>query len=69
MSICDVDSEDENNRGNSNQIFNMRSRKLSFSDDESEDSSTSEFDPGDEIPPKPKTKKGNVYIHINCIIC
>ncbi|OAD61210.1 Acidic repeat-containing protein [Eufriesea mexicana] len=57
MTICDEHSESENDTGNNNEICNIRSRKLSFNTDESEDSSTSEFDPGDEIPPKPTTKK------------
>lgn len=60
--ICDTDSEDNDNIDNNNQIFNnIRGRKLSFN--ESEDSSTSEFDPGDEIPPKSTIKKG-IYIYI-----
>ncbi|KYM89459.1 Acidic repeat-containing protein [Atta colombica] len=46
QAICDTDTEDEDK---SKRIKNLQ-RKLSFSDDES--SSTSEFDPGDYVPPK-----------------
>lgn len=45
---------------------------LSFSDDENEDSNTSEFDPGDDVLPKPTIKKGIVILHylhnISCIL-
>ncbi|KYN34813.1 Acidic repeat-containing protein [Trachymyrmex septentrionalis] len=47
QAICDTDTEDEDDK--SRRIKNLQ-RKLSFSDDES--SSTSEFDPGDYVPPK-----------------
>ncbi|XP_033356150.1 dentin sialophosphoprotein-like [Bombus vosnesenskii] len=57
LAICDSDTEDEGNIHNDNQIFNIRRRKLSFSNDESEGSSTSEFDPGDDVPPKSTIKK------------
>ncbi|KAG6803363.1 acidic repeat-containing protein isoform X1 [Apis mellifera caucasica] len=55
IKICDTDSEDNDDIDNGNQIFNIRGRKLF--NNESEDSSTSEFDPGDEIPPKSTIKK------------
>ncbi|KAK9296050.1 hypothetical protein QLX08_009820 [Tetragonisca angustula] len=59
--ICDTDSECEGDtHRNNNQIFNIRGRMLSFSDDESEDSNTSEFDPGDDVLPKPTIKKASV---------
>ena len=62
--ICDTDSECEGDtHRNNNQIFNIRGRMLSFSDDESEDSNTSEFDPGDDVLPKPTIKKGIVILH------
>ncbi|KYN10507.1 Acidic repeat-containing protein [Trachymyrmex cornetzi] len=47
QTICDTDTEDEDDE--SRRIKNVQ-RTLSFSDDES--SNTSEFDPGDYIPPK-----------------
>ncbi|XP_011684601.1 PREDICTED: uncharacterized protein LOC105447960 isoform X2 [Wasmannia auropunctata] len=46
--ICDTDTEDEDDKSSSPKY--LQGRKLSFSDDES--SSTSEFDPGDYVPPK-----------------
>ncbi|XP_032664054.1 uncharacterized protein LOC116840865 isoform X2 [Odontomachus brunneus] len=61
FSICDTDTEDEiNDQSSSDSKKNFRQRKLSFSDDDS--SSTSEFDPGDYVPPKliPKKKTINV---------
>lgn len=39
---------------------NLHRRRLSFSNDES--SSTSEFDPGDYVPPKNIYKKGKKYL-------
>ncbi|XP_026667731.1 acidic repeat-containing protein isoform X2 [Ceratina calcarata] len=60
--ICDTDTEDENQKNNRDQGSNVRGRKLSFSNDESEDTSTSEFDPGDIVPPKPTSKKGSTKI-------
>lgn len=41
----------------------MRGKKLSFSDDESSDE-TSEFDPGDYVPPKAISKKGEKNLNI-----
>ncbi|XP_043515050.1 uncharacterized protein LOC122531309 [Frieseomelitta varia] len=58
--ICDTDSECEGDMHRNNQIFNIRGRMLSFSDDESEDSNTSEFDPGDDVLPKPTIKKASI---------
>lgn len=58
--ICNTDSECEDDTHKNNQIFNIRGRMLSFSDDESEDSNTSEFDPGDDVPSKLTIKKGIV---------
>ncbi|XP_029666839.1 uncharacterized protein LOC115237741 [Formica exsecta] len=52
--ICDTDTEDENDKF-SNSKKNLDRRRLSFSDDES--SNTSEFDPGDYVPPKNICKK------------
>ncbi|XP_050450103.1 germ cell nuclear acidic protein-like isoform X2 [Cataglyphis hispanica] len=51
--ICDTDTEDENDKSSSSK--KNLNRRLSFSDDES--SNTSEFDPGDYIPPKSISKK------------
>ncbi|XP_018398780.1 PREDICTED: acidic repeat-containing protein-like [Cyphomyrmex costatus] len=48
QAICDTDTEDEDDKSRSPK--NLQRRKLSFSDDES--SNTSEFDPGDYVPPK-----------------
>jgi len=48
QTICDTDTEDEDDKSSSPK--NLQRRKLSFSEDES--SSTSEFDPGDYVPPK-----------------
>ncbi|XP_025986841.2 uncharacterized protein LOC105195266 isoform X2 [Solenopsis invicta] len=45
--LCDSDTEDENYKSSS--LGNLNRRRLSFSD---ESSSTSEFDPGDYVPPK-----------------
>lgn len=56
--ICDTDTEDENDEF-SNSKKNLDRRRLSFSDDES--SNTSEFDPGDYVPPKNICKKGKKY--------
>lgn len=54
QAICDTDTEDENDKfGNLKK--NVNRRRLSFSDDES--SNTSEFDPGDYVPPKSICKK------------
>lgn len=54
QAICDTDTEDENDKcGNLNK--NLNGRRLSFSDDES--CNTSEFDPGDYVPPKNIYKK------------
>ncbi|KAL0111847.1 hypothetical protein PUN28_013205 [Cardiocondyla obscurior] len=47
--LCDTDTEDEDNKP-SNNLVRLHGKKLSFSDDES--SNTSEFDPGDYVPPK-----------------
>ncbi|XP_029036312.2 putative uncharacterized protein DDB_G0291812 isoform X2 [Osmia bicornis bicornis] len=58
IGICDPDTETENNTNDHDQIHDIRRRKLSFSNDEIEDSSTSEFDPGDDVPPKSITKRG-----------
>lgn len=55
QAICDTDTEDENDKSSSSKK-NLNRRRLSFSDDES--SNTSEFDPGDYIPPKNISKKG-----------
>lgn len=57
VAICDSESDVEEN--NYRPIFDQDNnrKRLSFSDDES-DSSTSEFDPGEEVPPKSKGKKG-----------
>ncbi|XP_072756407.1 uncharacterized protein [Anoplolepis gracilipes] len=50
QAICDTDTEDENDKSsNSKKHLDFR-RRLSFSNDES--SNTSEFDPGDYVPPK-----------------
>ncbi|CAK9819469.1 Germ cell nuclear acidic protein [Anthophora plagiata] len=57
IAICDTDSENENDKNQDNQICGIRRRKLSFSNDESDDSVTSEFDPGDDVPPKPIVPK------------
>lgn len=68
--ICDTDSECESDTHRNNQIFNMKGRMLSFSDDESEDSNTSEFDPGDNVLPKPTIKKGIAILHyLHNILC
>ncbi|KAL6258979.1 hypothetical protein P5V15_008902 [Pogonomyrmex californicus] len=53
--ICDTDTESEDDKSNSDAKRNLNRRKLSFSDNES--SSTSEYDPGDYIPPKGEVKK------------
>ncbi|KOX70894.1 Acidic repeat-containing protein [Melipona quadrifasciata] len=58
-SVCDTDSECEGDTHKNNQMFNIRGKMLSFSD-ESEDSNTSEFDPGDDVPPKPTIKKASI---------
>ncbi|XP_043253356.1 uncharacterized protein LOC122397923 [Colletes gigas] len=55
LAICDSDTDIENEK--SNKIRDSRRKKLLFSDDESENSSTSEFDPGDDVPSKPTAKK------------
>ncbi|EFN62275.1 Acidic repeat-containing protein [Camponotus floridanus] len=61
QAICDIDTEDENDKSSSSKEKsevpkkNLHRRRLSFSDDES--SSTSEFDPGDYVPPKYIYKK------------
>ncbi|KOC69231.1 Acidic repeat-containing protein [Habropoda laboriosa] len=60
IAICDTDSEDENNKNTNNQIPGIRRRKLSFSNDESNDSGTSEFDPGDHVPPKSIVRKDTI---------
>lgn len=62
LAICDTDTEDENHEDNKNKGSNIRGRKLSFSNDENEDSSTSEFDPDDIVPPKSNSKKGSTKI-------
>ncbi|XP_015603580.1 dentin sialophosphoprotein isoform X2 [Cephus cinctus] len=52
--ICDPDSEEDTTT-----MQNFKNKKrLSFTDDDSSDSSTSEFDPGDVVPPKSTSKKG-----------
>lgn len=56
LRICDADTEDEDKESNHNEYDTLK-KKLSFDNDEIEDSSTSEFDPGDEIPPKSTTRK------------
>ncbi|XP_076760154.1 uncharacterized protein LOC143428848 [Xylocopa sonorina] len=55
--LCDGESEDEYYESNNNQNLDIGRRKLSFNNSGSEDSSTSEFDPDDEVPPKPIVKK------------
>lgn len=55
QALCDTDTEDEGDKFSNNRK-NLQRRKLSFSDDES--SSTSEFDPGDYVPPKYVHTKG-----------
>lgn len=56
QALCDMDTEDEDDKAISNKPKNLHRRQLSFSDDES--SSTSEFDPGDYVPPKYVHTKG-----------
>ncbi|XP_012136730.2 uncharacterized protein LOC100878100 isoform X1 [Megachile rotundata] len=56
LRVCDTDTEDEDKESDNNE-YDAARKKLSFDNDEIEDSSTSEFDPGDEIPPKSTTKK------------
>ncbi|XP_076176048.1 uncharacterized protein LOC143151112 [Ptiloglossa arizonensis] len=65
IAIYDTDTESEGKKNNSNEDCKVRGKKLLFSDDESEHSSTSEFDPGDDIPLKPKTKKDPIQISRN----
>ncbi|XP_015431922.1 PREDICTED: dentin sialophosphoprotein [Dufourea novaeangliae] len=60
IAICDSDTEDEDN--NHNQAQDLRRKKLCFSADDSDGSSTSEFDPGDDIPIKSKTRKDLIKI-------
>ncbi|CAL7936961.1 unnamed protein product [Xylocopa violacea] len=55
--LCDEETEDEYYKSNNNQNLNTGRRKLLFNNSGSEDSSTSEFDPDDEVPPKPIVKK------------
>ncbi|XP_012543429.1 uncharacterized protein LOC105840891 [Monomorium pharaonis] len=55
QTLCDTDTEDEIDKSSSPK--SLHGRKLSFSDDES--SSTSEFDPGDYVPPKFTSNKVN----------
>ena len=57
IGICDSDTENEDDKSNSSPVHDIRRRKLSFSNDGSEDSSTSEFDPGDYVPPRPTVTK------------
>ncbi|XP_033334265.2 uncharacterized protein LOC117225058 [Megalopta genalis] len=61
LRICDTDDDDkdENEGNNRNDIQDLKQKKLYFSEDESESdsSSTSEFDPGDDVPPKPAIRK------------
>ncbi|XP_012214515.1 germ cell nuclear acidic protein isoform X2 [Linepithema humile] len=54
QTICDTDTEDENDKSTTSSKSLLR-KKLSFSDDESSD--TSEYDPGDYVPPKNIYKK------------
>ncbi|XP_071559407.1 uncharacterized protein [Temnothorax nylanderi] len=49
QTLCDTDTDDDDDKSSS-EPKNLQGRKLSFSDDES--SSTSEFEPGDYVPPK-----------------
>ncbi|XP_011140001.1 uncharacterized protein LOC105183501 isoform X2 [Harpegnathos saltator] len=56
LSLCDTDTEDEvNEKSSSDPEKNFPRRRLSFSNDDG--SITSEFDPGDYIPPKSTFKK------------
>ncbi|XP_076676595.1 uncharacterized protein LOC143373319 isoform X2 [Andrena cerasifolii] len=57
IAICDSDTESEADKSNSSPVHDIRRRKLSFSNDDSENSSTSEFDPGDYVPPRPTVTK------------
>ncbi|CAL1688918.1 unnamed protein product [Lasius platythorax] len=54
QALCDTDTEDENDKSSKSKK-NIHRRRLSFSNDES--SNTSEFDPGDYVPPKNICKK------------
>ena len=56
IAICDSDSENEDGKSNSSPVHEIR-KKLSFNNDDSEDSSTSEFDPGDYVPPRSTVTK------------
>lgn len=53
--MCDTDTESETNDKTSSDAKSLVGMRLSFSDDDS--SGTSEFDPGDYVPPKPISKK------------
>ncbi|KAG7198427.1 hypothetical protein KM043_005814 [Ampulex compressa] len=57
IAICDTDTDSRSEKSSTSNEQDLEQRKLSFSDDES-DTDTSEFDPGDHIPPKPIFKKG-----------
>ena len=56
IAICDPDTENEDDKSNSSPVHDIR-KKLSFDNDGSEDSNTSEFDPGDYVPPRPTVTK------------
>ncbi|XP_076641471.1 uncharacterized protein LOC143352676 [Halictus rubicundus] len=61
LRICDTDTDDEgkDEENNRDDMYDMGRKKLYFIEDESESESsgTSEFDPGDDVPPKPVVKK------------
>ncbi|XP_054000761.1 uncharacterized protein LOC128888151 [Hylaeus anthracinus] len=62
IAICDTDTENEDDNSTGNDIRDVRRKKLLFNDDESENSSTSEFDPGDQVSPKPTARKDPIKI-------
>ncbi|RLU16154.1 hypothetical protein DMN91_011914 [Ooceraea biroi] len=58
QAICDTDSEDKSDKSSNNSRKNLNRKKLLFSDDDSDN--TSEFDPGDYVPPKIVYRKETV---------
>ncbi|XP_076235784.1 uncharacterized protein LOC143180137 [Calliopsis andreniformis] len=65
IAICDTDSNSEDDRNNGKTVPDIKGRKLLFSDDnddndDNDDSNTSEFDPGDYVPPKSIVRKDPV---------
>ncbi|XP_078048529.1 uncharacterized protein LOC144475945 [Augochlora pura] len=66
LRICDADrdDDDENEGNNCDGVQNLVQKKLYYSDNESESdsSSTSEFDPGDDIPLKPAIRKDTIKL-------